>query len=142
LKYSRVENNLVFNYIDYLLIKDVLNEEFIEIKGIKSFVSKFEFTFRSSVEHYYPQNPKDGFDKLDEKLLHSIGNLTLISHSKNSAMNNYMPKAKKEHYKDGAIADSIKQYIMFNKYSDASWGKNEIEAHEIEIVKLLKKQIN
>lgn len=142
LRYSRVENNLVFNYIDYLLIKDVLNEEFIEIKGIKSFVNKFEFTFRSSVEHYYPQNPKDGFDKLDEMQLHSIGNLTLISHSKNSAMNNYLPKAKKEHYKDGTIADSVKQYIMFNKHPDASWGKNEIETHEIEIVELLKKQIN
>lgn len=141
LRYSRVENNLVFNYIDYLLIKDILNEEFLEIKGIKSFVSKFEFTFRSSVEHYYPQTPKDGFDKLDEYLLHSIGNLTLISHSKNSAMNNYMPKAKKEHYKDGIIADSVKQYIMFNKYPDASWGKSEIEAHETEIINLLKKQI-
>ncbi len=142
LRYSRVENNLVFNYIDYLLIKAVLNDDFSEIKGIKSFVSKFEFTFRSSVEHYYPQNPKDGFDSLDEDLLHSIGNLTLISHSKNSAMNNYMPKAKKEHYKDGTIADSVKQYVMFNKYPDASWGKIEIEAHEIEIIELLKKQIN
>lgn len=142
LKYSMVENNLVFNYIDYLLIQSVLNDQLSDIKGIKAFVSKFEFTFRSSVEHYYPQNPKDGFDKLDEMQLHSIGNLTLISHSKNSAMNNYMPKAKKEHYKDGTIADSVKQYIMFNKYPDASWGKNEIETHEIEIVELLKKQIN
>lgn len=142
LKYSRVENNLVFNYIDYLLIKTVVNDGFSEINGIKSFVSKFEFTFRSSVEHYYPQNPKDGFDKLDEHLLHSIGNLVLISHSKNSAMNNYMPKAKKEHYKDGKTADSVKQYLMFNKYPDASWGEVEIHAHEKEIIDLLKNYIN
>ncbi|WP_348800410.1 DUF262 domain-containing protein [Flavobacterium adhaerens] len=142
LRYSKVENNLVFNYIDYLLIKEILNEGFSEIKGIKSFVSKFEFTFRSSVEHYYPQNPKEGFGKLKEEHLHSIGNLTLISHSKNSAMNNYMPKAKKEHYRDGTVADSVKQYIMFNKYPDASWGSSDIETHETEIIELLKKQLN
>jgi len=38
--------------------------------------------------------------------------------------------------------ESLASCNAFNKYSDASWGKNEIEAHEIEIVKLLKKQIN
>ncbi|MFD0990470.1 DUF262 domain-containing protein [Mariniflexile jejuense] len=142
LKYSTIENNLIFNYIDYLLIKSVLNDEIYDVIGLKSFVSKFEFTFRSSVEHYYPQNPKEGFDKLNYEDLHSVGNLTLISHSKNSAMNNYMPKAKKEHYKNGAIADSVKQYLMFNKYPDNSWGSKEIKAHEIEIIELLKSQLN
>lgn len=139
--YKNIENNLVFNYIDYLLIKKYLNDK-DEVIGIRSFLRNFEFTFRSSVEHYYPQNPKEGFDKLDEKYLHSIGNLTLISHSKNSAMNNYMPKAKREHYKDGTVADSVKQYLMFNKYADRSWGIDEIKDHRKKIIELLKDQIN
>ena len=141
LRYDQVQNNLIFNYIDYLLIQKALKENHDEAPGLLNFVSKFEFTFRSSVEHYYPQNPKDGHDSLDEKYLHSIGNLTLISHSKNSAMNNYQPKAKKEHYKDGSTADSVKQYLMFNKYPDLSWGKVEIVNHEEEIIKLLQLQV-
>lgn len=140
LRYESIENNLIFNYIDYLLIcKELENRS--DIEGYFSFISNFDFTFRSSVEHYYPQNPKDGHDKLDEKFLHSIGNLTLISHSKNSAMNNYQPKAKKEHYKNGSTADSVKQYLMFNKYPDLSWGINEIKEHEDEIISLIKEKI-
>lgn len=141
MRYESLENNLVFNYIDYLLIHKELQEK-SGIGGYFNFVSNFDFTFRSSIEHYYPQNPKDGHDKLDEKFLHSIGNLTLISHSKNSAMNNYQPKAKKEHYKDGATADSVKQFLMFNKYPDLSWGITEIEKHETEILDLFNQQIN
>lgn len=140
LRYNNLANNLVFNYIDYLLIKKELKIE-RELTGFVSFARNFEFTFRSSVEHYYPQNPKDGFDKLGDDDLHSIGNLTLISHSKNSAMNNYMPKAKKEHYEDGRKADSVKQYIMFNKYPDASWGIDEINKHSEEIIELLTEQL-
>lgn len=139
LSYDRIENNLVFNFIDYLLLKEKNYSN--EIKGYNKFAQEFEFTFRSSVEHYYPQNPKDGFDRLDERYLHSIGNLSLISQSKNSAMNNYMPKAKKEHYKNGAIADSVKQYIMFNRYPDLTWGIKEIIQHESEIINLLKEQL-
>lgn len=142
LRYDRVENNLVFNYIDYLLIKDVQAGNTYYIKEVNKFVNNFEFKFRSSVEHYYPQNPKEGFEKLEDGFLHSIGNLTLISHSKNSAMNNYMPKAKKEHYRNGQDADSVKQYIMFNKYPDLGWGEKEIKQHEEEIINLLRNQIN
>ena len=142
LRYDRVENNLVFNYIDYILIKDIQSGNDYNIKEANKFVNNFEFKFRSSVEHYYPQNPKEGFEKLNESILHSIGNLTLISHSKNSAMNNYMPKAKKEHYRNGQDADSVKQYIMLNKYPDISWGEKEVVQHEEEIINLLSNQIN
>ncbi|WP_299182341.1 DUF262 domain-containing protein [uncultured Chryseobacterium sp.] len=141
LRYDQIQNNLIFNYIDYLLIQKELHQK-SDIPELFNFISNYEFTFRSSVEHYYPQNPKDGHEKIADEYLHSIGNLTLISHSKNSAMNNYQPKAKKEHYRDGATADSVKQYLMFNKYPDLSWGINEIEEHEKEIILLLNQEIN
>lgn len=102
LRYGKIENNLVFNYLDYLL--------WLQQKSGDSRVDSFVFSFRSSVEHYYPQNPRD-HEKWDRNDLDQFGNLCLISHSKNSRLSDYLPKAKQEHYADGSI-DSIKQYLM------------------------------
>jgi len=138
LSYDYIKNIFVFNFIDYLFwLKIIDDNEYSSITGIKEFVQKFEFTFRSSIEHYFPQHPKDG-SNLDYEFLNSIGNLSLISHSKNSSMGNYLPIAKKEHYDNGKSADSIKQFIMFNKYPDKTWGKDEIMEHQAEILNLLK----
>ncbi len=76
----------------------------------------------------------DGHAKLDDSNLHSFGNLCLISHSKNSRLSNFQPKAKRDHFK-AAISDksidSLKLYEMI-KLMDASnsWGRDEIEQHE------------
>ena len=52
-------------------------------------ITNFEYTFRSSVEHYYPQNPIEGKQsEIPQKWLHNFGNLCLISSSKNSKLNN------------------------------------------------------
>lgn len=73
LSFGNIENNLVFNFLDYLL--------WLEHQGDEK-VKPYEFTFRSSVEHYYPQNPLLGIDQLAPEDLHSFGNLCLISHEK------------------------------------------------------------
>jgi hypothetical protein len=103
LSFGNIENNLVFNYLDYLL--------WLENEATDRTVSPYEFTFRSSVEHYYPQHPMPGHDPLPPELLNSFGNLCLISHSKNSRLSNFMPEAKKEYYGNNAI-DSVKQHLM------------------------------
>jgi len=103
LSFGKIENNLVFNYLDYLL--------WLRHKASNSVVSAYEFTFRSSVEHYYPQNPLPGHHTLPPSTLNSFGNLCLISHSKNSRLSNFMPQAKKDYYQNNTI-DSIKQYLM------------------------------
>lgn len=120
LTFGNIENNLVFNYLDYLLWRDY--------KGSDVRIKEYEFTFRSSVEHFYPQHPKDGHEKLPEVALHSFGNLCLISHSKNSALSNYMPTAKKDHYKNNI--DSIKQHLMMS-YLDfgKTWSEAAIDDH-------------
>lgn len=116
LSFGKIENNLVFNYLDYLL--------WLEHKD-NSIIKAYEFTFRSSVEHYYPQHPLPGHAKLEEKVLHSFGNLCLLSHSKNARLSNFMPQAKKEYYKNNSI-DSIKQYLMMQ--FDV-WDKKAILEH-------------
>jgi hypothetical protein len=116
LTFGNIENNLVFNFLDYLL--------WLEHRARES-VKSYEFTFRSSVEHYYPQRPLDGQIQLDADTLNSFGNLCLISHSKNSRLSNFMPSAKKEFYKNNTI-DSVKQYLMMET---ESWDADAIRAH-------------
>ncbi|MGM0563265.1 MAG: DUF262 domain-containing protein [Pseudomonadota bacterium] len=122
LRYGNIVNNLVFNYLDYLL--------WLEYRKKKGRIRDYEFSFRSSVEHFYPQNPMEGHARLQEEVLHSFGNLCLISHSKNSTLSRYMPKAKKDHYEAGGL-DSIKQWLMMqpDESGKYEWGKDEIRRH-------------
>ncbi len=132
LSYLNVKNNLVFNFCDYLL--------WLDRKDIDQRIKQFEFTFRSSIEHYYPQNPiNNAIPKIDKTHLHSFGNLCLISHEKNSRLNNHTPQAKQDYYRSAKNIDSIKQYIMMQH---ASWGIIEIENHEKEIVEILDTNLN
>lgn len=130
--------HFIFNYLDYLLWEDY-NYKKLNISiddNISLKINNFKFTFRSSVEHYYPQNPLSG-ETLKEYMLNNFGNLCLISRSKNSKLSNSLPRAKKEHYINNDI-DSIKQAIMM---SYNNWGKEEIKKHGKEMKKLLKSQL-
>ncbi|WP_339658889.1 DUF262 domain-containing HNH endonuclease family protein [Flavobacterium frigidarium] len=118
--------NFVFNRLDYLLWKE-------KHEGY----DKFEFAFRSSVEHYYPQIPLPGHDKLDNNISNNFGNLCLISRSKNSKLSNNLPEAKKEHYKKSI--DSLKQKEMM-KYS--TWFTDEIIKHGNEMIAVLDNKSN
>ena len=130
--------HFIFNYLDYLLWEDdnykKLNISIDDNISLK--INNFKFTFRSSVEHYYPQNPLSG-ETLKEDMLNNFGNLCLISRSKNSKLSNSLPRAKKEHYINNDI-DSIKQAIMM---SYNNWGEEEIKKHGKEMKKLLKSQL-
>ncbi|WML90812.1 DUF262 domain-containing HNH endonuclease family protein [Thiothrix lacustris] len=117
LSFGNIENNFIFNYLDYVL--------WCKFEAKNNTIRAYEFTFRSSVEHYYPQNPMHGYDQLDEEVLNSFGNLCLISHSKNSRLSNFSPEAKKEYYKKNNI-DSIKQYLMMK---EDYWNEGSIEKH-------------
>lgn len=124
LSFGNIENNLVFNYLDYLL--------WLEHQATDTIVKAYEFTFRSSVEHYYPQHPMPGHDSLPADMLNSFGNLCLISHSKNSRLSNFMPEAKREYYENNTI-DSIKQHLMMKvrPWSIAAISKHYEEMKEV-----------
>ncbi|TMU14885.1 DUF262 domain-containing protein [Halomonas sp. ATBC28] len=121
LMFGNIANNLVFNYLDYLL--------WLEFRKVTN-VREYEFSFNSSVEHYYPQTPMNGYEQLPESTLNAFGNLCLISHSKNSRLSNLPPGAKRSYYKAGGI-DSIKQWLMMK---NKVWGKTEILQHQGEMV--------
>ncbi|WP_049874783.1 DUF262 domain-containing protein [Vibrio parahaemolyticus] len=137
LRYGMIDNNLVFNYLDYLLWCDGIHTDKDDT------VTQFEFTFRSSVEHFYPQHPFDGHRKLAHCDLHRFGNLCLISHSKNSKLSNLQPTAKRDHFK-AAIADkaidTLKLYEMIKLMNEFdSWSENQINAHEQAMLTILEK---
>jgi hypothetical protein len=117
LTFGNIENNLVFNFLDYLL--------WLKYKDSEPVVKPYEFSFRSSVEHYYPQHPLPGHAHLEASVLNSFGNLCLISHEKNSRLSNFMPSAKKEFYQHNTI-DSVKQHLMMKC---EPWGSDAIHRH-------------
>ncbi len=128
LSFGNIENNLVFNFLDYLL--------WVKHQAADSIVKDYEFTFRSSVEHYYPQHPLPGHDPLPSDILNSFGNLCLISHSKNSRLSNFMPEAKKEYYRNNTI-DSVKQYLMMDDQRWPRWNEVSIKSHFKEMKEVL-----
>ncbi|HBR11620.1 MAG TPA: DUF262 domain-containing protein [Chryseobacterium sp.] len=115
--------NFIFNYLDYILWVEKSDG-----------YNDFDFSFRSSVEHYYPQNPISSDDKLDQNILDKFGNLCLISRSKNSTLGRYMPKAKTDHYVR-VKPDSLKQKLMMN---EPIWEKEQINNHTEYMIQKLK----
>lgn len=129
LSFDHIKNNLVFNYLDYLL--------WLSRRGNDRRVDDFEFTFRSSVEHYYPRNPQSGFARLETDTLNSFGNLCLISHSKNSRLSNFTPEAKSQYYRANVL-DSLKQYLMMQS---TPWEADAIRLHEKAMLDVLESSL-
>ncbi|MCG9729156.1 HNH endonuclease family protein [Shewanella sp. Isolate13] len=78
---------------------------------------KFQFAFRTSVEHYFPQTDPSGAKGMEG--VDRFGNLCLISPSSNSRLSNYSPADKKKFYRENNRAESLKQALMM---SYEHWG--------------------
>lgn len=141
LRFSKVKNNLVFNYLDYLIWR--------EYSGDDDRVKNFEFKFRSSVEHFNPRNPRE-HSRLDEQYLNSFGNLCLIAHGKNSAFGNNNPLAKAHSDTTKTSLDSLKLHFMMKMAKDegsenskfGGWGPTQVEKHEDEMIKMYRVQLD
>ena len=129
--------NFLFNRLDYLLWKRLDSGETfkdVNMDYVNKRLNGFSFSFRTSVEHYYPQNPLGAEPMAD---VDRFGNLCLISRSNNSKLSNYLPTAKKEHYEKATTVESLKQVFMMS-YSD--WGnesEDTISKHENMMVEAL-----
>ena len=121
--------HIVFNFLDYLLWKNNKNK-----------YGDFEFEFRNSVEHWYPQNPSDGsFDSWEDK--DTFGNLCIVSRSVNSKFSNLSPESKMKSYGKMVRKGSLKLRIMgdiIQKGSNSDWVKVRCQEHENEMIKILK----
>ncbi|MDE7457158.1 MAG: DUF262 domain-containing HNH endonuclease family protein [Prevotella sp.] len=116
--------NFIFNFYDYVTWKEK-----------PTAYPRFEFTYRTSVEHFYPQKPMDGHPILDEHTgLHDFGNLCLISRGMNSKFSNNMPMAKYMNFGNEEVLKklSIKlnEMMFIVKNNDGKWGIDEIREFE------------
>lgn len=110
--------NFVFNYYDFIVWNNDPNK-----------YRDFEFTYRTSVEHFYPQHPIEPFESLKkESGLDDFGNLCLISRGMNSKFSNSMPKAKYDNFgRIKGIELSIKLQQMFDVVvAEDDWGTQQI----------------
>lgn len=113
--------NFIFNFYDFILWKKELGQH-----------EKFDFTYRTSVEHFYPQKPMPGYEPLSPEYLNSFGNLCLISSSMNSKFSNNMPKAKYDNFgssEEMRSTLSLKLQEMMESVKDGEWEKEQIKAH-------------
>ena len=99
--------NIVFNYLDYILWRDRVWKEdkrskrknahtYYELKYPEVRYDDFDFTFRTSVEHFYPRHPKNVAEGKEDEWggVDNFGNLAILSRSKNSSFSNSLPSAK------------------------------------------------
>lgn len=113
--------NFIFNFYDFILWREKSGQH-----------EKFDFTYRTSVEHFYPQKPMPGYEPLPTEYLNSFGNLCLISSGMNSKFSNNMPKAKYDNFgssKEMRSALSLKLQEMMERVKDGEWEKDQIKAH-------------
>lgn len=114
--------NFIFNLLDYKLWE--------KEKGEAKY-KDFEFTYRDSVEHFYPQNPIGGkpVENVD-----SFGNLCLITSDMNSRLNNLLPSAKRDIWNASKSQPSIKLSKMLET---EKWDEEAIEMHKKKMLNVL-----
>ena len=124
-----------FNFIDYVLWKNCS-----DLKGKYSSVEfeDFKFAYRRSIEHWFPQHPNSDeiVEKIDDKFLHSFGNLCIITDSQNSKFGNLVPIAKYNQWQDIFYRQSLKLQMMaeITSKKDSGWGSEQITELEKEIL--------
>ncbi|MGY0598440.1 HNH endonuclease family protein [Vibrio parahaemolyticus] len=133
-------HNFIFNRLDYLRWKRLSDNESFDGIGKKELgkhFDDFQFSFRTSVEHYFPQTDPSGARKMKD--VDRFGNLCLILPSSNSRLTNYSPQDKKKFYQENNRAESLKQAIMmsYDAWEPEGVGYENILNHEAEMIKVL-----
>lgn len=127
--------HFIFNFIDYLLwVDQVWNQVDYGI------LLNFDFTYRNSVEHHFPQAQQDLLVTTDidkNMILHCLGNLCLISKGANSKLNDRSAwdKATDPRYSNGILTP--KRKIMYSITQENKWNTEQIIEHYYETVKTL-----
>ena len=117
--------NYIFNFLDFVLW---YNETQGTGCGVNA--SDFDFKYRNSVEHFYPQNPneREGHKRLDPEILNNFGNLCIMSRGHNSLRSNLMPDAKIKEFK--STDQSLKFELMRQRVEvNDDWGTVQIKEH-------------
>lgn len=126
---------VIFTYLDYLLVVN---------NRVPDLASDYMFSFRTSIEHFYPQSPDEqqSGERVSATHLHKLGNLALVSVGANSKFNNSLPLAKATNYRQAIEKQSPKMHLMAAMTRDLKvWGDPEVEAHHQDMVKLLRQDL-
>ena len=121
-----------FNFVDYVLWKN--REELKKAYDVK--FEDFKFAYRRSIEHWFPQHPNsdERVEKIDDKFLHSFGNLCIITDSQNSKFGNLVPSAKYKQWEGIFNRQSLKLQMMADvTVKNDKWGIYEIQVMEKEV---------
>lgn len=163
--------HFIFSYLDYLIYNEIKgyssdsdwkNDEILpqegsrkEFEELKKYFNNFKFSYRSSIEHCYPQNTnKEQLKSLgkwedsDVNFIDTFGNLCLIEPEFNSSLSDDSINLKRSKLielikKNDKRATSLKQVIML-MYKDECWESdkaiNTIKEHREKMLKLLLEQ--
>ena len=123
-------DRIVFTYLDYVLLRD---KKVVMPEG-------FYFQFRTSIEHFYPQNPI-GDKRWKSADLNCFGNLALVSVSANSKFSNLPPKSKVGTYRQEIIMQSPKLKLMADLIENSEWTSELAQQHDKDMLSLLKNEI-
>lgn len=135
---------IVFSYLDYILYRDnILNGD----KGTVNYpclnkMKDWQFRFRNSIEHFYPQVPMgDPPVFWEEEVLNHFGNLALITAPDNARFSNLPPETKAEKY-SGIVQQSLKLTIMKEEMdkNKEGWTRELAKKHGEEMIKILKEE--
>lgn len=128
--------HIVFNYLDFLIWDDN--------RGNRKYAD-FEFEFRNSVEHWYPQHPLEGTFEEWKDGVDQFGNLCIIQRNVNSKFSNMSPEAKKSTFKNMIAKGSLKLRLMSEltekrgeKSASLRWKESLYKQHEDEMIEMLK----
>ena len=127
--------HIVFNYLDFLIWNSNRKK-----------YDNFDFEFRNSVEHWYPQNPSEGTFAQWKDGVDQFGNLCIIQRNVNSKFSNMSPEAKKSTFRDMISKGSLKLRIMSEltekrgeKPASLYWRETAYKQHEEEMLSMLMK---
>lgn len=126
--------NFIFNLLDYKLWRNEKYNKLWKNEKDKDKYKDFEFTYRDSVEHFYPQNPISGEGVTN---VNSFGNLCLITSDMNSRLNNLSPAAKRDIWNASKSQPSIKLSKMMEMMETKEWNENAIRSHKREMLEIL-----
>lgn len=125
--------HIVFNYLDYL----IWNTD-------RKKYDNYDFEFRNSVEHWYPQNPSEGTFEQWKEGVDQFGNLCIIQRNVNSKFSNMSPEAKKSTFKEMIAKGSLKLRIMSeltekhgDRVASLYWKEEAYKEHEKAMISML-----
>jgi len=130
---------IVFSYLDYLIFRD--GYSYKDEQLVFPLNDNWQFQFRNSIEHFYPQHPIDGAVWKDHDL-HGFGNLALITVSGNSKFSNLSPLSKIDSYPN-LIKQSLKLTIMqaMTTSSKEKWTTQKANEHQKKMNAILQKDL-